>query len=277
MRRPQSRDRRRSGGSPPVGAVLGLVLVAAAFLAIFGVALMQHGKTVQTDPATLCPKTGPSALTVVLVDATDDMSAIQKAAVQTKLDQLVSRLREYEAIRVYSIDPGTDPLGPGFQVCRPRSPEETSDWTGNKAAARRQFDEVFRPRLRNVLAQAVARPSSDASPIMEAVQAVVVGAFQKADVAAGHTMPKRLVIVSDMLENGLGGSHYRGVPDFEAFRTTDAYRRLKAHMDGIDVDILYLGRSDAQGVQGKAHAAFWQDYFERDQHARVDDIYWIEG
>jgi len=275
MRQPQKTQQRDSSrGAPFAYILIGLVVLAFAAFLVAGVWQQRH--QVAIDAQTLCPKAGPKALTVILVDATDAMTPVQKASVQARLDATIAKLQQYEAVDVDSIEPGADLLHPEFRVCRPPSADETSDWTGNKTLARQQFDDVFKPRLREVLEKAADRPGSDASPIMEAIQQVAVGAFHKADVAAGKPLPKRLVIVSDMLENGAGGSHYKSVPDFATFAQSEAYRRLSAELEGVDVDILYLSRSDAAGVQGEPHAHFWRQYFSQ-QHARVRDVFWVEG
>lgn len=275
-RAPVGRSPVRPAGGGQAWAIAAIFAVGVVFAGIFGAAVWQQGHSVRLDPKTFCPLGGPSAVTVILVDATDPLTPIQRDAVLTRLERTVSTLREHEKVEVLSIDPSVDPLKPGFEICRPPKPEETSDWNGNKDLARQQFEGVFRPKLEQVLGRAVVQPESARSPIMEAVQAVTVSVFQKADTEAGKTLPKRLVIVSDLMENGEGGSHYRGVPRFEDFRNTEAYRRLRAHMDGIEVDILYLGRADARAVQGVSHTEFWQDYFH-DQNASVGDIYWVEG
>src|SRR5260221_10218770 len=99
----------------------------------------------------------------------------------------------------------------------------------------------------------MSRPGSALSPIMEAVQAVPVGRLEPADAARATAapLPKRMVIVSDMLENGAGGSHYRGVPSFSAFKASPAYPKLRSHLDGVGVTILYLRRDNGAAVAGR--------------------------
>jgi hypothetical protein len=113
---------------------------------------------------------------------------------------------------------------------------------------------------------------------MAAIQAIAVSAFQAADAASasGTPLPKRLVIVSDMLENSEAGNHYRGAPDFLAFKLTPAYARVRSHLDDVAVTIFYLRRDDAAGVQGVSHIRFWNQWFA-DQGASVDDVAAIEG
>lgn len=259
-------------------AALGLAIFVLAFLGIvIGAQMLVH--PARPDDKTLCPAGGPSALTVVLVDTTDPLSAIQRAAVMVRLNQIVSRLRLNEEIAVYSIKSTGDPLKHDFVICRPIKPSEVSELTGNRQIAQRRFDETFEPKVHAVLAASTATAGSSArSPIMAAIQAIAVSAFQAGDAAgaSGTPLPKRLVIVSDMLENSEAGNHYKGAPDFQAFKITPAYARVRSHLDDVAVTILYLRRDDAAGVQGVSHIRFWNQWFA-DQGASVDDVAAIEG
>lgn len=248
-----------------------------AFIGLIGGAVMLQRATVGIDPVTLCPRSGPTALTAILLDVTDPLSPVQRAAVLVRLNKIVANLRLDEEIAVYSIDPSTDPLKSALVVCRPMKPGEVNELTGNKALAQRRFVQIFEPKVNALLAAAMDRPQSEHSPIMEAIQAVAVTYFQAAD-AASRTgpLPKRLIIVSDMLENAAGGSHYRGVPDFAAYRASAAYARVRSHLGGIKVIILYLRRDTRLPIQGRSHIQFWDDWFA-DQGATVEDVYAIEG
>ena len=107
--RPASTTARPGDRRAPVLAALGLAIFVLAFLGIvIGAQMLVH--PARPDDNTLCPAGGPSALTVVLVDTTDPLSAIQRAAVMVRLNQIVSRLRLNEEIAVYSIKSTGDPL-----------------------------------------------------------------------------------------------------------------------------------------------------------------------
>jgi hypothetical protein len=275
--RPSSTARRPDARRAPVLAAFGLGIFVLAFLGLV-VGAQMLARPGRLDEKTLCPAAGPSALTVVLVDTTDPLSTIQRAAVMVRLNQIVSRLRLDEEIAVYSINPTGDPLKPDFVICRPIKPREVSELTGNRAIAQKRFDETFEPKVHAVLAASMSAGPSGRSPIMAAIQAIAVSAFQAGDAASanGTALPKRLVIVSDMLENSEAGSHYKGAPDFQVFKSTPAYARVRSHLDDVTVTILYLRRDDAAGVQGLAHIRFWNQWFA-DQGASVDDVAAIEG
>jgi len=258
-------------------AITTITVVAALVVLAVGWALFIQRTQVRTDPSTLCPTEGPSAVTAILIDATDTYSPIQRTAVMNSLTELVNHAQLYEQFAVFSIDANGAPLKPALVVCRPLKPDEVSELTGNKALAKKRFDDVFRHRVDELINAAIDRPASDRSPIMEAIQAVSVGYLQGAKVAAGNDqLPRRLVVVSDMLENGEGGSHYSGTPDFANFRKSPAYARLRSNLDSVRIGVLYLHREVGANVQGAAHAQFWSDWFQ-DQGANVEYVRAIEG
>lgn len=274
--RPTSTPRRPGSGRTPIVAAVGLAVFVLAFLILaIGARLLVHPG--RPNPATLCPAGGPSAITALLIDTTDPLNAIQRAAVAVRLNQIVSHLRLNEEIAVYSLSPTGDPLKPAFVICRPLEPSEASELTGNRAIAKQRFDGVFTPRVASVLAAATAGAPAGRSPIMAAIQAIAVSAFQAADATSkSGPLPKRLIIVSDMLENSEAWNQYKGVPNFRSYKSTPAYARVRSHLDGVSVTILYLRRDDAAGVQGLFHIAFWNAWFA-DQGASVDDVVAIEG
>ncbi len=87
---------------------------------------------------------------------------------------------------------------------------------------------------------------------------------------------KKLVIVSDMLQHTDGVSLYRGVPDFDKFRKTEYYRRVRTDLGGVQCEILYVGRETKRGIQGAAHIKFWQLYFA-DQNGEITRVRMVEG
>ena len=269
-------DHNARSRSTPLLAVIALVACVAAFIAlVVGARLMIKPQT--SDQASFCPSSRPlGGDGGAHIDTTDPLNPIQRAAVQVRLDHIVSGLRRDEEIVVYVLNPRGDPLQPAFLMCRPAKAAEVSELTGNRALAQARFDESFIPRIRAALRSSTAAGEATRSPIMAAIQAIAVSAFEPADEKApGEAVPKRLIIVSDMLENSEAGDHYRGVPDFAAYKATPAYGRMRSRLDGVGVQILYLRRDDAAGVQGVAHVDFWNRWFA-DQGATVDDVVAIE-
>lgn len=248
----------------------------AILTSVFWAAQVQrHGA--HYDPQTLCDVKGASGVTVLLIDATDIITPIQRQAIANRLTQLLSQLRSNERLDVYEIRPDRDLLTPVFSKCRPISPDEVNEATGNKRLAQQRFDTEFNQRLTATLDSLLKGAPSDRSPIMEAVQSADVRSFQsptlKTEAAGIH---RRLIVVSDMLENGEAGSHYGGEPAFDAYKKTPAFVQFRSDLSGVDVVILYLRRATARQVQGTAHIDFWDRWFSA-QGASLERAIPIEG
>jgi hypothetical protein len=244
-----------------------LVIAALAWAAV------TTSKAPQID-GNLCHRSGATAVTAILIDATDPISAIQKAAVTTRLNRVLRELSANERLDIYEISPVGDPLKPKFSMCRPVSAAEVSELTGNKRLANERFEKRFKPAVADALNALLTTASADRSPIMESIQSAAVVSLQAVELKPDAH--KRLVIVSDMLENGAAGSHYGAPPDFEAYRKTSVYPRFVADLTDVDVTVLYLRRDDGAEVQGKPHIDFWTRWFAA-QGATLVNAVPIEG
>ena len=78
------------------------------------------------------------------------------------------------------------------------------------------------------------------------------------------TKKRRLIVVSDMLQNTPEYSHYQNGADFSAWRNSAHGREFpQFSLLGVEVEILYLKRTDdfARAAQNRGHVRFWEDYF----------------
>lgn len=263
---------RPSGKASMSWSVVGVVVVAGLIAIIAGGGAWLSSRTPKLDPQTLCPLEGPSRVTVLMIDTTDPLSVIQRAAVDARLRRLLGELKLNEQIAVYEIAATGDPLRPILTLCRPTKPDEQNELTGSRKQAQRTFETKFQQKVQNVLAQTLARSGSDRSPIMEAIQGAAVASF----LPNGGAETKRLILVSDMLENGTGGSHYAGVPTFSNYSRTQEFARTHSDLSGVLVTVLYLRRDNAAALQTRAHKEFWAAWFDA-QGASLEDIIPIEG
>lgn len=279
MRKPIKRPARQSRHTESKGTLIWIgsgALVLTVLCAVVWAAMATSGGT-RFDEATLCDTKGPTAVTVVLIDATDSITAVQKAAIANRLERVVSQLSANERLAIYEIAPGRNLLEPTFSMCRPVSPDEVSELTGNKRVANERFEERFKPAVAEALASLLTRQSAEQSPIMEAVQAASVRSLQANDLRPSNdAAPKRLVVVSDMLQNGPAGSHYGGAPDFSIYRDSPQYDRFVSDLTGVDVVVLYLRRDDGAATQGRDHIDFWSRWFAA-QGGTLSNAIPIEG
>jgi hypothetical protein len=147
---------------------------------------------------------------------------------------------------------------PIIGLCNPGKGDDLSRIYQNPDLARQRWERDFADVMRATLDALLAAPDSASSPIYEAIQAVAVRTFGRPEY---DRVPKRLIVVSDLLQNVPGkGSHYREVPEFDEFRSSAYFSQIHADLGGARVHLYYMNRSD-QSAQGAEHIRFWDDYF----------------
>ena len=142
-------------------------------------------------------------------------------------------------------------------LCYPGDADSANPLIENPRRRAKIFEEKFQRPMLTALARLVAaRPPQASSPILEMIEAAAL----RPDFDS--TQKRRLVVVSDMLHNTAGYSHYQGARDFADFRGGDYGRRfLELPLAGVDVRILYLKREETAALQTRGHVRFWEDYF----------------
>jgi hypothetical protein len=266
-----SSKRRQPGASSSTAVFLGAVLL---FLVGLGVFLNVKGRgNVSVDEATLCPTNrAPSEVVAVLVDVSDEMTEAQVMAVGNSLDRVLSDIRPFgliEAYRVGSIDRTVaEPL---THICNPGTGADLNPVYQNPRLAEERW-RAFRQRLRADLDTLLRGSPSTTSAVFEAVQAVGLRTFGSPQYDG---MPKRLVIVSDLLQNVQAFSQYSDRRPFAEFRTTEYFSRVRVDLTGVDVLVLYLVRPSAP-QSWPEHIHFWEQYLLA-QGARIDRVEPIYG
>ncbi len=269
----QSVRRKRKRAQDRLGIAL-IVLVVLVFASGGAGYFYLQQTRVAIDETTLCPKDGARTLTVVLVDRTDPLTTIQRAALRRRLEEIKDSVAQYGALQIYSVEPiGETLLRPVVDLCNPGRGADIDSKFGNPRLVEKRWQEGFAMPIERLLEDLMQLDEADSSPIMESIQSIAVSIL-RGNVAA--EIPKRLIIASDMLQHTVEYSQYKGGFDFQEFRESDYYRRLRADLRGVEVEIIYIRRDTRRAVQGKAHIQFWRDYI-RDQGGAVTHVIALEG
>lgn len=268
--------RRARPPGPSSSAIAGAFI---ALLALLGAGAWLYVKSEQlrvpTDPHTLCPTDRPvTDLTVVLLDVSDHFSDPQLVEVKNDLARIRDGIPRFGLIEIYTLAEGQERLvTPLLRLCQPGTGADLNELYQNPQLARERWEKGFKDALDRELDQLLRQPSASSSPIYEAIQSTALYSF--GNPAYDH-VPKHLIIFSDLLQYVPGKqSQYRGVPDFNAFRRSAYFAQVRSNLDGVQVDIYYLNRSDIH-VQGFDHIHFWDEYFAA-QGATVRSVERIYG
>ena len=128
--------------------------------------------------------------------------------------------------------------------------------THNVRKMQRRFERRFEAPLAQVLDQFRTASTAPRSPILETIRAV----SRRPDFSTA-VPERRLVIISDMLENVEEFSHYSRDYSFSRVRQNGYYASVRADLRDVEVRVLYVDRPGQQRHQGPRHIEFWREYF----------------
>ena len=275
-RRRRRRRSRRGDLSPRDLAVGGGIAVVALLLLVVGARLTIFApKPPDRDPETGCPEAGPAALTAILVDVTDQIGAISRADVLAHLDEYVAGSREDEMVLAFEAKPVGSEIGsPLLSVCHPGDPDQASEWTENPRLIRRRLEERFERPLEDLFADLLGREAAPTSPLMESVQSVAVSVLGRHEYA---DLPRRLILVSDLMQNTRNLSFFRQAVDYDAFAATTGAAALRTDLRGTAVEVLFVQRAVHDRLDGaRGLIDFWQRWIE-DQGGALIRVVRVDG
>ena len=210
-------------------------------------------------------------MTAVLLDVSDPLPAAARKEVATYLGDLVAELPRDGLLDVRALDPGERGGRPLARLCNPGDGAGASALTANPALMRARWDKGFHAPVEAALEKGLDGAAAASSPIMATVQSMALDLFDGRRMAGSR---KRLVIVSDMVENAPGYRQRADNLSFARFRALPAYRDLRADLAGAEVSVLYVQR--ANGIDTGRHIAFW-DAWIRDAGGRLAEARKLEG
>lgn len=254
-----------------IAGIVGILLLAGM---IGGYLYVQESR-IPTNPITLCPESGPVAMTTVLIDGTDSLNAIQKNAIMLELRAIQQETIQHELVEIYNVTELHDTLiKPVFAMCNPGAGENMNKLYENPALAKRKWQTQFIQPLNTALTELTSSGGSDHSPIMESIQSIAGVSLG----TVGAMTPKHFIIISDMLQNSEGLSFYKSdIPSEEEFKKSRFFSKIRTqYLKGSEVTLLLLRRHNASALQNKKAMQFWQSYFA-EQGAVVIRVKFIDG
>ena len=138
-------------------------------------------------------------------------------------------------------------------LCRP--PSQGNELYENNRKITKDFHLRFLVPVTTALEQSLTTEVGERSPILETLQ--MISRSQEIDDGGKKT----LILVSDMLQNTAGFSHYRARRSYDDFVRSGFASDVKADFRDWNVIVVYLRRYRDRQLQQAAHVDFWQRYF----------------
>jgi hypothetical protein len=258
--RNRGRSRSRSSGS---GRSKSAILAFIALLMMGGVLgvffwLQSSSRAEATDRETLCPLvTGPVAMTAILLDLTDPLSQTQHTQLMAWLDKEVADAPRGTQFTMGLVSDNPQLWGATVPRCKPQDGSTASAMTQNAKLIERRYQEQFLSPLQEAISRMSTSSGAKSSPIMESLQALA------ADSAGFLTFagPRRVIIVSDLLQNSDALSFYRG-GSWSTFGKSSASKMLSSTLAGAEILIFQVPRSADAVKDLEAVDDFWLRYFD---------------
>lgn len=250
--------RRSSGGQSNV--LWSVMLVGLlAFIGLGGAWVYRTlGSRGHLDEKTLCPTDGPAGLTVILLDLTDPLTEVQASRLRGLLTEEIERAPVATMVSIGVVSELPQNWGPRFALCKPATGADASIIYENPDLIAKRFETGFLDVFNKSLDEMMQATTEKHSPIMEALQALISGTSG----SVGREMPKRIILVSDLIQNSQTLSFYRG-EDWDSFEKSGAVERLARNLEGARIMILQIPRPGAGPSVIAKVDPFWSNYLDR--------------
>lgn len=204
----------------------------------------------------------PTDQTVILVDQSEALTETHRRFAQSFIRDYVaddatlpvrSRIALFTFSKLNFESRGSPSLRPIADLCRP--PSHGNELYENNRKITKDFHQRFLMPVTAALEQSLTTEVGERSPILETLQ-LISRSQEIAD--AGR---KTLILVSDMLQNTEGFSHYVERRGWEDFVRSGYAADVRADFRGWNIIVIYLRRYRDRRLQQAAHIDFWQRYF----------------
>ena len=234
------------------------MLVVVVLAAVIGGFIFSILNEPEGTDETLCPvKSGPAAGLAVLLDLTESLKKVQHERLRGLLDRRIVDAVPNTLIAVGTVRADAGARGADFVSCKPKVGDQANELYENPRMIAERYRTKFRQPFDAIVSGMLRSPAADSSPIMESLQALLVGAPGFVDAK----YPRRVIIVSDLLQHSATFSFYRG-DNWRRFVRSPNAQRLAGRLEGVEVEICRVPRPGARVNKAEVED-FWVNYFDQ--------------
>ncbi len=247
---------------------LAFLNIAIVILAIAGVAYAVYRLQPQPfDELTLCPVSDEiPAHTALLLDKTDNYSRGQADRIAALVRRTADDLDVGERFTLFELDERgrMDPDG-AFSRCNPGQGGQVNPLYNNPRQVQERYEEAFGEPLDAIMATLIAPREAPQSPVVEAIARLA-----QTDAFSDQSPRRRVIVISDMLQNSDTFSIYGGDPGTlplgmagpEAVAAAISNAFPRADLRGVDVEVRLIPRTRFEDLQRGALRDYWETLFD---------------
>ena len=133
----------------------------------------------------------------------------------------------------------------------------------NPRQIQERYQQEFLDPFKTMADKLLNSPKADRSPIMESLQALLVGTTGFLDAS----YPRRVIIVSDLLQHSNAFSFYRG-GNWKQFERSPHIGRIGNGLKGVKIVLCRVPRTRT-AINTAVVDDFWANYFDRSGASQV--------
>lgn len=235
-----------------------IILSILITLAVATLLFIQKENIQKIDKQTNCPIDGSPEYISIIFDKSDSFNSIQQKFLKRFFSNLKHNMKEGTYLSIYSVKENvSEIIEPSFVICSPRTGENANALYENPEKIKRKWKEKFEEPLSQQISSYMTPSEANSSPIMEMLQVVALSLPLESD-----NRQKKIIVISDMLQNTKGWSHYRGQFNIEKLKKTSYYKKIMTNLKNTQVTILLVRRKKYESLQTKKLAYFWDNYIK---------------
>ncbi len=219
-----------------------------------------------TDALTACRIDNKDpAHAIMLIDQSDPFNQNDFGWVEAFVDEEARQLPKYGRLTVITPN-SSDPYAPVqvFSACSTGSGDHANPILQNPRMVEDTWRENFRQPLDVAVKAVLADKQAPNSPLAEALFAI----FDRADFD-GDIKHRKVIIVSDLMQNSKSFSFYKTGADYDKFKQTTLGAQI-ASVDGVDVVARIVPRQEYDLPLSELKV-FWHTYF-MESNARFTSV-----
>jgi len=239
----------------------GVLIIICCGLIFFSLGILSiYLSRERVDSDTLCLLNEPiTGHTAILIDRTDPLNSKQTRWLKKEIIRIKVDLKTNEKLSIFLITNASDSfLRPIFSLCSPGSGKDANPLYENPKRIRKKFEAKFGKPLETALDPLTKGTSYQESAIFETIKNLT----DESDFSQ-KINNRKIIIVSDMLQNVAAFSHYKN-KTFRDLVGTEYYQKIKPNLNSVSMKIYYMANNypNARMLQGPKHIKFWKTFFK---------------
>lgn len=291
MRKKRRSSRKRKSGAG-LGDFLGILGAIVVLLALIGAGIYLAFSTEKQYALDedLCPDKGARATYAVLLDTTDQLAPVTKAAVTKRIFDTLNNLPRFYRLSIYTMDENGLNEKPLRSVCNPGRTEqmgelESRGFTANPEMIERKFSK-FKEAIEDAV-EKVFREDFEASqsPLLGSMQELVMELPKPIATDKDKKHPagdkfragrNRIIYVTDLMEHTKIFSIYRSGMNIGAFVKSRATEKFRADYTNTQLEF-WIVRREISGIKTQNLWNFWEKFLSQEFRAKVSRVEIMSG